>query len=596
MTLASAASGQLLYAKTVAARGGPAPAGVANVNFQNFYEAVLSRTGVVFNRIDLSGTGTSGTTNLGIYSGTGPFDLVQVGREGSTAAGIGAGVNYSTFGQMGINGSGTVSFVSTIIGAGVTAANNQGVWAGPPGAPALVALKGQAAPDTGGALFNGFSGLALNGSGEVAFQSSLTGLGVPTSADTGLWANTGGTMTLIAREGSQAPGMPAGANFTNWNDATSGATSLILSDTGAVLFYGTTTGGGVVAGTNDTAIWTGTPGNLAIVIRDGAPAPAGFPNAATVSAINSSGDLSAAGHVAYDVTVTGGGVTAANNRAIMAGLPASVAMVVRNGTAAPNAPAGANFSAFTTAGNKLQINSSGAVLFQATLSGGGVVAANNVGLYTNHGGTMREVHRKGTSPAVLPAGVNITTFDAFAFNSAGQVAFTATLTGTGVVAANNNALFFWDPVLGLRLVAREGDPIHIGGGATATVSASGLLDSSATTPSFIGNATGNGLASSLSDNGALLFTVITTDGSMRLLLTLPGVTYCSRADVASLGGAPQPDGLLTADDVILFLSSFFAGNVAIGDIAGLGGSSSPDGQLTADDVVVFLASFFAGCV
>lgn len=68
-----------------------------------------------------------------------------------------------------------------------------------------------------------------------------------------------------------------------------------------------------------------------------------------------------------------------------------------------------------------------------------------------------------------------------------------------------------------------------------------------------------------------------------------------RADVAGLGGTPGADGQLTADDVVVYLGAFFAGDLAIADIASLGGGENPDGQLTADDVVAFLGSFFGGC-
>lgn len=67
------------------------------------------------------------------------------------------------------------------------------------------------------------------------------------------------------------------------------------------------------------------------------------------------------------------------------------------------------------------------------------------------------------------------------------------------------------------------------------------------------------------------------------------------ADVASLGGAPGADGQLTADDVVAFLSAFFAGDLWLADVASLGGGAGGDGQLTADDVVAFLSAFFAGC-
>lgn len=67
------------------------------------------------------------------------------------------------------------------------------------------------------------------------------------------------------------------------------------------------------------------------------------------------------------------------------------------------------------------------------------------------------------------------------------------------------------------------------------------------------------------------------------------------ADVASLGGNVGGDGLLTADDIIVFLDAFFANNLLVADVAQLGGAQGADGQLTADDIIFFLDAFFRPC-
>ncbi|MFN7429192.1 MAG: GC-type dockerin domain-anchored protein [bacterium] len=55
------------------------------------------------------------------------------------------------------------------------------------------------------------------------------------------------------------------------------------------------------------------------------------------------------------------------------------------------------------------------------------------------------------------------------------------------------------------------------------------------------------------------------------------------------------DGELTADDIIVFLNRFFAGNL-LSDVSGPGQNTTAiDGDLTADDIIVFLNRFFAGC-
>lgn len=67
------------------------------------------------------------------------------------------------------------------------------------------------------------------------------------------------------------------------------------------------------------------------------------------------------------------------------------------------------------------------------------------------------------------------------------------------------------------------------------------------------------------------------------------------ADVAGLGGTLGADGQLTVDDIVVYLSQFFANNLAVTDIAQLGGAQGPDGQITVDDLVLFLNLFFSGC-
>ncbi|MFO0491982.1 MAG: GC-type dockerin domain-anchored protein, partial [bacterium] len=69
---------------------------------------------------------------------------------------------------------------------------------------------------------------------------------------------------------------------------------------------------------------------------------------------------------------------------------------------------------------------------------------------------------------------------------------------------------------------------------------------------------------------------------------------CGLSDIAGPGQSVGSDNTLTADDIIVFLNWFFAGNTGA-DVAGAGQSTVPDGQFTADDIIVFLNRFFAGC-
>jgi hypothetical protein len=72
------------------------------------------------------------------------------------------------------------------------------------------------------------------------------------------------------------------------------------------------------------------------------------------------------------------------------------------------------------------------------------------------------------------------------------------------------------------------------------------------------------------------------------------VVACGPSDIAGPGQGAGADGELTADDIIVFLNAFFAGD-PIADVAGPGQSPDPDREFTADDIIVFLNRFFAGC-
>jgi hypothetical protein len=71
----------------------------------------------------------------------------------------------------------------------------------------LVACKGDAAPGAGaGVEFDSFDEPVINAAGDVAFYARLTGTGVASSNNTGLWLSCQGELQMIAREGDPAPG------------------------------------------------------------------------------------------------------------------------------------------------------------------------------------------------------------------------------------------------------------------------------------------------------------------------------------------------------------------------------------------------------
>jgi hypothetical protein len=103
-----------------------------------------------------------------------------------------------------MNAAGETAFRASLAGAGVTVDNNTGLWFGLPGSLDLIARKGAAAPGTPeGVSFATFDAPVLNASGQIAFVGGLAGAGVTAANDRGIWATDAfGQLQLIVREGA----------------------------------------------------------------------------------------------------------------------------------------------------------------------------------------------------------------------------------------------------------------------------------------------------------------------------------------------------------------------------------------------------------
>ena len=129
----------------------------------------------------------------------------------------------------------------------------------------VVALTGQEAPGTNGALFSagGFQLPVIDESDRVAFVAGLDST-APSGTRAGIWSEGPGSLTLIAREGDTAP--------QTSNQFTPFFSDLIINDLGQVAFRGVLRGEGVSAG-NDRGVWSEGKGDLALVAREGDSAP-----------------------------------------------------------------------------------------------------------------------------------------------------------------------------------------------------------------------------------------------------------------------------------------------------------------------------------
>lgn len=196
----------------------------------------------------------------------GVFQSVALSQQ--SAPGV-TGGEYSAFGNPILNSNGDVAFRATLVpGAGdVSAATDTGIWAGNnAGALQLITRTGDAAPGTA-AIFRTLNDPVYNANEAVAFRGTLQVAAneAKTSTETGIWSDTGGSLALVARQGDQAPGCPAGATFSAF-------TSIALPDQGGVVFLGSLNANRTakVTAANNAGIWAvDTGGVLELIVRKG---------------------------------------------------------------------------------------------------------------------------------------------------------------------------------------------------------------------------------------------------------------------------------------------------------------------------------------
>jgi hypothetical protein len=119
------------------------------------------------------------------------------------------------------------------------------------------------------AVFGGFSPPSLNNRGQVAFAANLTGSSVTASNNSAIWiAGGGGSIEAVTREGSAAPGMPAGTLFADFSPTF--ITTMPLNDAGEIAVGRAVT---LPDTSTSSGLWIGNQHSLALLAAQGAAAP-----------------------------------------------------------------------------------------------------------------------------------------------------------------------------------------------------------------------------------------------------------------------------------------------------------------------------------
>lgn len=454
---------------------------------------------------------------LACFTGTASaqFTYNTVALSGATGSALGfgpnlgAGVNFSGSSIPVLNSSGQVAFNGILTGTGVGTFTDTGIWTNAGGTLAVVAREGTIGPGPNvgagvnfGPFNNTFYFPVFNAAGHVAFQAELTGTGVDSSNGRGIWTNVGGTLNAVARNGTAGPGpnVGSGVSFNSFG-------SPLLNANGHVAFVGVLSGTGITT-LNNSGIWSNAGGTLAVVARTGSSGPGPNLGAGVNFSSISFPVLNAAGRVAFYGTITGPG-TVGSNAGVWTNVSGSLAVVARTGSPGPgpNLGTGVTFNFL----NDPVMNAAGQVAFAAGITGIGIDSTNDNGIWTNAGGSLAVVARKGPSgPGPnLSAGIDFTSFSTMpVMNANGHVAFRANVIGTGVDSTNDTGI--WTNAGGtIVTVAREGTSgpgpnlgpgVHfsnIGSSNNPVMNAAGQV-------AFLGFLTGGGVDTT-NDRGIWLF-------------------------------------------------------------------------------------------
>lgn len=266
--------------------------------------------------------GINGNLLLTARFGTGPASLYKVSYPSfaissgapvvanlSSAPGAG-GALFSALGNPIMNSEGSFAFSGTLSGNGVLTTTNAGIWLYESnGAASQVVRTGQSAP--GGSIFKTLSAPVLNSSNEVAFMCTLSGNGVTATNAAGIWsAESSGSIQQIARAGAAAPGIP-GAIFSAFSQ-------LAYPDEAGVVFVATMAPGpGGITTANNVGLWAAeslgdTP---ELIIRKGDTFPVGSApkTVSDIQIFNSTGTIAGAarhmntlGDLIFKITFTDG--------------------------------------------------------------------------------------------------------------------------------------------------------------------------------------------------------------------------------------------------------------------------------------------------
>ena len=293
-------------------------------------KAQIDAAGAVWLEGFISGPGINRSNDLVRWYGL-PGELVVAVREGDQVPGLPPGVIYDDWELSSILGEdGTASVGAILSGPGVIPdVNDKALLVGKAGALELMARAGDQAPGFPEGVILTTEGnyvALLADDGRFLTRFHLAGPGIDESNETAFWAVDDTGWHKIVQTGDAAPGTEPGVTFA-WIDG------VLFNNSLSIVFRGGVTGNPVDP-TNDVGYWSGPPGDLQLVAREGDPAPDLGPDVFLLLA-GSFPSLQGEGDVGFGGTVVGEDITQDNNDALFVGRPGELRVLAREDDQVP---------------------------------------------------------------------------------------------------------------------------------------------------------------------------------------------------------------------------------------------------------------------
>ena len=230
-----------------------------------FNPPVFNESGQVTFITSLTGSGVTTDNDTAIYRDNASGTLSQVAREGGLPPNAGDDVVFTSFQTPMLNASGQITFRATIT-RDETGISDQGIYSDISGSLTSFVLAGEQVPGfADGVVFNDFNfPIPLNNSGQAAFLSSILGPDINPFSRRSIFSGGSGSLSLIAREGGEAPGDADGAMFRNFGFP-------VFNDSGHTAFVGSLFGPELNSSTD--AIFSNASGSLVEIAREGTLVP-----------------------------------------------------------------------------------------------------------------------------------------------------------------------------------------------------------------------------------------------------------------------------------------------------------------------------------